>query len=311
MFYCPFRFLLAAGLILLSITTTATEAGEAALRKHVAQLTSGKGYRNYKDTLALNRTAAYIYNEFSAVTKETYTQDFTVKGTRYRNVYASFGPVNAPRIIIGAHYDVCGDQPGADDNASGVAALLELARMFAETDKSKWEMRVDLVAYSLEEPPYFGTQDMGSSVHATALFNNKTPVVGMVSLEMIGYFDDESGSQQYPLGIMKLFYGSRGDYITVVRKWGCGRFARLFTRKFRHAGGVETKVFKGPKWIKGVDFSDHRNYWKYDWPALMVTDGAFYRNKNYHTADDKPETLDYLRMSSVVTKVYKAIVYIM
>ncbi|MBZ0100466.1 MAG: M28 family peptidase, partial [Taibaiella sp.] len=191
MFYCPFRFLLAAGLIHLSITTTATEAGEAALRRHVAQLTSGKGYRNYKDTLALNRTAAYIFNEFATVTKETYTQDFTARGARYRNVYASFGPANAPRIIIGAHYDVCGEQPGADDNASGIAALLELARMFAETDKSKWEMRVDLVAYCLEEPPYFGTQDMGSSVHATALFNNKTPVAGMVSLEMIGYFSDD------------------------------------------------------------------------------------------------------------------------
>ncbi len=310
MFYCPFRFLLAAGLLLIYITTTATEAGEAALRKHVIKLTTGQGHRNYKDTVALNRTAAYIHKEFSAVTKEAYMQGFTVNGVRYYNVYASFGPINAPRVIIGAHYDVQGEKPGADDNASGVAGLLELARMLAETDQSKWEMRVDLVAYSLEEPPCFGTQHMGSSVHATALFNNKTPVVGMVSLEMIGYYDDKKGSQDYPLGIMKLFYGSRGDYITVVRKTFDKRFSRLFTRKFKKGNGVDVKVFKGPRWIQGIDYSDHRNYWQYKWPALMITDGAFYRNKNYHTEDDKPETLDYLRMSSVVNRVYKAVVAI-
>ena len=305
--YLPLRFAMLVFMLLIQLYGYANEASEALLRKHVAQLTSGEGYRNYQDTMALNRAGEYIYKQFAELTKETYTQAFTVKGVRYYNVFASFGPANAPRIIIGAHYDVCGDRPGADDNASGVAGLLELARMFSETDKSKWEMRVDLVAYSLEEPPYFGSKDMGSSVHATALYNNKTPVVGMVCLEMIGYFDDRKHTQEYPLGIMKMFYGSRGDYITIVRKMGNGRFPRMFTRKFKHGDGVDTKVFKGPVWIKGVDFSDHRNYWKYKWPALMVTDGAFYRNKNYHTEHDKPETLDYLRMTSVVTKVYRAI----
>lgn len=308
MTYYTRSILLLCGLILLCIDVTATDANEAMLRKHVAVLTSGKGYRNYKDTNALNRAAAYIHKQLSEVTKEVYTQGFVVKGTHYSNVYASFGPPNAPRIIIGAHYDVQGEKPGADDNASGVAGLLELARMLAETDKSKWEMRIDLVAYSLEEPPYFGTENMGSSVHATALYNNRTPVVGMVCLEMIGYFNDTAGSQQYPMGIMKLFYGGKGDYITVVRKMGNGHFPRLFTRKFRKGrGGVCTKVFKGPEWITGVDFSDHRNYWRYKWPALMITDTSFYRNKNYHTENDTAETLDYLRMTSVIDKVYKAL----
>lgn len=286
-------------------------ASEARLRKHVYQLVDSTGYRNHQDTVALNKAAAYIHREFAKITKETYTQTFTVKENRYHNVYASFGDPNAPRIIIGAHYDVQGNKPGADDNASGVAGLLELARMLDAADKSKWDMRIDLVAYSLEEPPYFGTKHMGSSVHATALFNNKTPVVGMVCLEMIGYFDDERGSQDYPIGLMKLFYGSKGDYITVTRKMGNGRFPRLFTKGFKKAGGVRTKVFKGPRWVKGVDFSDHRNYWKYGWPALMITDTAFYRNKNYHTKDDTPETLDYFRMASVVNKVYSAITSLM
>jgi len=294
-------------LLLLRVNCYGTEASEAALRKHVDKLTEGPGYRTHADTVALNRAADYIFKEFSALTKETYTQAFTVKGKKYYNVYATFGPVNAPRVIIGAHYDVCGEQMGADDNASGVAGLLELARMFSETDVSKWEVRVDLVAYSLEEPPYFGSQDMGSSVHATALHTNNTPIVGMVCLEMIGYFDDHKRSQQYPLGILKLFYGGKGNYITVVRKFHNGKFARLFSRKFKHSGGVKAKVFKGPRWITGIDLSDHRNYWTFGWSALMITDSAFYRNKNYHTEDDKPETLDYFRMSSVVTKVYKAI----
>lgn len=304
----PLRFVIAACILCMAHQFCyGIEASEAALRKHVDKLTEGPGYRNHADTVALNRAAEYIYKQFTSMTKETYTQSFMVKGIKYYNVFATFGPVNAPRIVIGAHYDVCGEQMGADDNASGVAGLLELARMFSETDISKWEVRVDLVAYSLEEPPYFGTPDMGSSVHATSLFNNNTPVVGMVGLEMIGYFDDRKNSQEYPLGIMKLFYGSKGDYITVIRKMHNGKFARMFSRKFKHTGGVKAKVFKGPKWMKSLTLSDHRNYWRYKWPALMITDGAFYRNKNYHTPDDKPETLDYLRMSTVINKVYQAV----
>ena len=290
------------------------KASEARLRKHVEQLTEGEGYRNYRDLKALNRAADYIYKTFKKQTENVFIQAFKVDGKEYKNVYASFGPVNAPRIIIGAHYDVCGDQMGADDNASGVAGLLELARLFAEADKSKWEMRIDLVAYSLEEPPYFDTKHMGSSVHATALETNKTPVVGMISLEMIGFFDDEKGSQDYPLGILKLFYGGRGDYITVVRKSGSGKFARMFTKEFKKKGkrNVRTKVFKAPRWlVPSIGLSDHKNYWGFKWSALMITDTSFYRNKNYHEETDKPDTLDYFRMSAVVTNVFKAIQSIM
>lgn len=285
----------------------AAESNEAALRKHVLKLSQTKGYRNAKDTAMLNRAAQYIFEQLSAVTTEVYTQEFLVNGSVYQNIYASFGPVNAPRIIVGAHYDVCGAQAGADDNASGVAGLLELARLLAATDKSKWEMRVDLVAYSLEEPPHFGTENMGSSVHATTLHTNKVPVVGMICLEMIGYYDDTKNSQEYPIGLLKMFYGNRGDFITIVRKMGNGRFPREFTRKFKKGSGVETKVFKAFASITGVDLSDHRNYWQRGYSALMITDTAFYRNKNYHTEKDTPETLDYLRMSSVVDRLYHAI----
>lgn len=305
-----FSYIVMISLLLSFNANAINKASEAALRKHVEKITEGVQYRNYQNLKSLNKTADYIYKNLHEQTDNVFIQAFEVDGKEYKNVYASFGPVNAPRIIIGAHYDVCGDQMGADDNASGVAGLLELARLFAEADKSKWEMRVDLVAYSLEEPPYFNTKHMGSSVHATALETNKTPVVGMISLEMIGYFDDEKGSQDYPIGLLKLFYGSRGDYITVIRKSASGKFARVFTKEFKKKGkrSLRTKVFKAPLWlVSSIGFSDHRNYWKYKWSALMITDTSFYRNKNYHEETDKPDTLDYLRMSVVVTNVFKAI----
>lgn len=310
------RFLIVVLIMLIhtALCRADDKASEASLRKHVEAITKGESYRNYRNIKALDRTADYIYKVFHQQTENVFIQAFEVDGKEYKNVYASFGPVNAPRIIIGAHYDVCGDQMGADDNASGVAGLLELARLFAVADQSKWEMRIDLVAYSLEEPPYFDTKNMGSSVHATALETNKTPVVGMISLEMIGYYDDEKGSQDYPIGLMSLFYGSRGDYITVVRKTGSGKFARLFTREFKRKGrqNVRTKVFKAPLWlVPSIDLSDHKNYWKYKWSALMITDTSFYRNKNYHEDTDKPDTLDYFRMSAVVTNVFNAIQSIM
>lgn len=283
----------------------ATKANPELLKEHVLKLTSGPGFRNSQNLVGLNRTADYVHNAFKEYTSETYIQNFYVKGTTYKNVYASFGPVNAPRIIIGAHYDVCGEQKGADDNASGVAGLIELARLFSVTDTRKWKYRIDLVAYSLEEPPYFDTKDMGSSAHAAYLHSHEIEVVGMVCLEMIGYYDDRKKSQAYPVGLLKLKYGSRGDFITVVRKMNAGHFTREFTRHFRHKGGVTTKVFKGPQWLKGVSFSDHINYWKYKWDALMITNTAFYRNPNYHKDTDIPETLNYVRMGYVVTNVYK------
>ena len=122
----------------------------------------------------------------------------------------------------------------------------------------------------------------------------------MFCLEMIGYFDDTKGSQDYPLGILKLFYGRTGDYITLVNKMHKANFARKFSRKFKRSNMITTKKFTGPKGLEGVDFSDHLNYWKYGYSALMITDTAFYRNKNYHETTDTLETLDIFRMAKVV-----------
>ena len=141
----------------------------------------------------------------------------------------SFGTNNNKHVIVGAHYDVCGDQEGADDNASGVVGLLELARML---EGQSLNNQIDLVAYTLEEPPYFRTTYMGSYKHAKSLVDNKAIVRGMICLEMIGYFSDEKQSQTYPVEGMEELYGTTADYISIVSKTGSAKFVNSFTKFF-------------------------------------------------------------------------------
>lgn len=299
-------------LILLALCVPAcsygTGADAAALREHVVKLTSGPGYRHIYDTAALNKTAAYIEAKFKETGLTTYRQQYQVSGRTYYNIIASAGPADAPRIIVGAHYDVCEEQQGADDNASGVAGILELARLLSVRDTKDWKYRIDMVAYTLEEPPSFRTEQMGSAVHARSLHDSMIKVKGMISVEMIGYFDDAKNSQRYPLGIFKWFYGSRGNYITLVRKFNGDKFDRQLTRRFKRSHCIRTKVFKAPLWVPGIDFSDHLNYWAYGWAALMITDTSFYRNANYHQKTDTPETLNYQKMSQVVNSLHQSLI---
>jgi hypothetical protein len=237
------------------LTGFVAQASDSALiRLHLTEITKTEKFRNHLNTDQLDETAAYIFSVFDKYADTVYYQEYSANGRFYKNVIGSFGVMNARRIILGAHYDVCGDQEGADDNASGVVGLLELARLLNNT---KIKYRIDLVAYTLEEPPYFRTEFMGSYIHAKSLADINADVYGMVSLEMIGYFSDEKGSQSYPLGILSFFYGNKGDYITLIRKFGSGKFARIFTRKYKSSATIKTKKFKGPASLPGIDFSDH------------------------------------------------------
>jgi Zn-dependent M28 family amino/carboxypeptidase len=215
-----------------------------------------------------------------------------------------FGPKDKPLLVLGAHYDVCGEQPGADDNASGVSGLLEIARQLQGKQLNR---QIELVAYTLEEPPLFRRKSMVSYVHAESLKNRNATVEGMVSIEMIGYFSDQLKSQHYPLPILALKYGRTGDFITVVKKMNGGSFSRRFAVRFKKTGMVKTEIFSGPKALPGIDFSDHLNYWKFGFDAVMVTDTAFYRNKNYHESTDTIETLDIKRMAGVVDALVQSI----
>jgi hypothetical protein len=270
------------------------------VKSDLTKITKTGSYRYYLNKDALDSSAAYIYAELQKVCDTVYYQEFKAENRVYKNVIGSIGIDKAERLIIGAHYDVCGEQEGADDNASGVAGILELARLLS---KEKPGFRIDFVAYSLEEPPFYGTKEMGSYVHAKSLFDQQIEIKGMICLEMIGYFNDKPNSQDYPVGILSWFYGNKGDYITVVQKPNNGRFGLKVKELMIKQDLLPTKSFIGPKKLPGIDFSDHRNYWKFGYNAVMITNTAFYRNKNYHETTDTMETLDLNRICKVIDEV--------
>ncbi|OFY94715.1 MAG: hypothetical protein A3K10_17665 [Bacteroidetes bacterium RIFCSPLOWO2_12_FULL_31_6] len=277
------------------------------IKNDVLALCSTTLPRNAKNLSSLNEAAAYIADEWLKLGIAVDTQRYMVNGNEYKNLICSFGPKDSKRIIVGAHYDVCHEQAGADDNASGIAGILELARILKEQQPTL-TYRIDLVAYTLEEPPFFRTNNMGSAIHAKYLHDNHIPIKAMICLEMIGYFSEEKGSQDYPIGLLKLFYPNKGNYISVVSKFGNGSLTRKIKKGIRSSSEVEVTSINAPAKIQGIDFSDHLNYWKYDYEAVMITNTAFYRNKNYHEPTDLPETLDYIKMAEVIKGVYHAII---
>ena len=267
------------------------------LRKHVETLCSTPEFRNFRNIESLNIAADYISETFGFYTDRVEEQAYEVEGKTYKNIIASFGPEDGKRYVIGAHYDVCYEQSGADDNASGVAGLLELARIFSQSEP---ELRVDLVAYTLEEPPFFRSFEMGSARHAQYCSQNAIEIEAMICLEMIGYFSEEKKSQDYPVGAMKLIYPNKGNYIAVVGKLGEGALSRKVKRAIKKGSDINVRSVNAPVSVPGIDFSDHRSYWQRGYDAVMITNTAFYRNKNYHEATDTPETLDYEKMAEVV-----------
>ena len=274
------------------------------LATHVRRLSVELAPRDEGNVENLDRVAAYIKSEFSQTGASVSEQPYRVQGKVYRNVIAQFGPDSAERIIIGAHYDTAGPLPGADDNASGVAGLIELARLLGRQQPL---LRVELVAFTLEEPPYFRTTGMGSSVHAESLRKQNIRVRAMFSLEMIGYFSDAPNSQHFPATGVSAFYPSTGNFIGVVGRISDGLLVRRTKAAMRNASPLPVYSINAPSFIPGVDFSDQLNYWHAGYSGVMITDTAFYRNPNYHTAQDTAETLDYKRMAMVVEGVYAAV----
>jgi Zn-dependent M28 family amino/carboxypeptidase len=231
-------------------------------------------------------------------------QPYQVESRLYRNVIARFGPESAERVVVGAHYDAFGGLPGADDNASGVAGLIELAHLLGKT---QLPMRVELVAYALEEPPIFRGPSMGSVQHARWLKEQKIKVRAMLSLEMIGYFSDRHGSQKYPLPGLSLIYGKQGNFIVVAGRINDERLVRRVKRAMTAANDLPVHSINALAIIPGIDWSDHASYWQQGYKAALITDSSFYRNPHYHTAGDVAGTLDYPRLALVVQQVYSAV----
>jgi Zn-dependent M28 family amino/carboxypeptidase len=252
----------------------------------------------------MRRAAAWIADELRPAGAAVSEQEFPADGARYVNVIAAFGPATADVVVVGAHYDVAGEMPGADDNASGVAGLLELADVLEDATLS---CRVELVAFANEEAPYFATPGMGSEVYAGSLVEARRRVRGMVCLEMLGCFTDSPGSQKLPFGALRLFYPSTGNFIAVVGNLPGAGIVRRVKRAMREASELPVESINAPRLVPGVDLSDHSSFWRRGLPAVMITDTAFYRNPRYHTAQDTPDTLDYARMAEVVAGVRKAV----
>ncbi|WP_455205794.1 M28 family peptidase [Kaarinaea lacus] len=297
-----FVFVIIQPLAFSSIEPSKVNVNPEALKKHVVTLSEENPPRGGSDD-GLNVSADYIKKQFS-IYGEVQETLYTLDGNSYRNISIIFGDKANERIVVGAHYDSFLGLPGADDNASGVAGLIELAGLLSKTDLQR---TVELVAYTLEEPPYFRTEKMGSAIHARSLKENNVKVIVMMSLEMIGYFSDESSSQEYPLSIMKLFYPTTGNYIAVVSNFSNLGVVRTTKSAMKNVMKLPLRSLNAPGSVVGVDFSDHLNFWMHDYPALMITDTAFYRNKAYHTENDTWESLDYKRMSEVVKGVHSAV----
>jgi Zn-dependent M28 family amino/carboxypeptidase len=281
----------------LPAATPEEHATAAALRRHV--VATAKAPRNLWHLESLQRTAAYIDNELRQAGYDPRHQTYEVEGRHVANIEAERKGNRQPAriVVIGAHYDSVGDSPGANDNASGVAVMLELARAYAVQATAASTVR--FVAFVNEEPPYFMTPDMGSFRYAAEAAARGDDVVGMMSLETIGYYTEVPGSQRYPLpGRFRL--PDRGNFLAMVSNLGSVRALRAASKAFRSATRLPLLAAPAPAWIPGIAWSDHWSFWEHGYRAIMLTDTAPYRYPHYHLSTDTPERLDYEKMAQVV-----------
>jgi len=270
----------------------------ANLKRHVEQIAGEIGERNIIAYKELQRTAQYIEDTWKAQGYRVESQEYSVQMRKVRNLIVEIpgGSRKNEIVVIGAHYDTVDDCPGADDNTSGIAALLELSRLLKSSHPSR---TVRFVAFVNEEPPWFQTDDMGSWLYARRARELHENIVAAVSLETIGMYSDAEGSQQYPAGFGSL-YPSKGNFISFVGNVSSRSLVRQAVESFRKSTNFPSQGGAVPGVIPGVGWSDHWSFWQEGYPAIMVTDTALFRNPNYHRPTDKPDTLDYERMAAVV-----------
>jgi Zn-dependent M28 family amino/carboxypeptidase len=271
------------------------------LRADVVALAGDIGPRDVRQhPAALAEAARYVEAGLAAGTgRPVRRQTFRVQAGEVANLEVILPGASEPAaiVVVGAHYDTVASTPGADDNASGVAALLELGRRLKG---AKLPKTVRLVAFTNEEPPFFKTAQMGSVVYARAAAAAGDRVIAMLSLETLGYYDPRPGSQTYPPGL-GLLYPDRGDYVAFVGNTGSAALVKTAIDAFRGAVDFPAESIAAPAFVTGIDFSDHWSFWQAGFPqAVMVTDTAFMRNRHYHEPTDTPERLDYVRLARVV-----------
>ncbi len=251
------------------------------------------GPRNQEHPAALASAETWVIHELEAAGLTVTVQD--IDGVSHNLIAERTPPAGRDILIVGAHLDSCGDTPGADDNASGVAVLLELAR----NPGLGTENALRFVVYGNEEPPYFQTERMGSRVHARSVLASGEPVVGAWVLESVGVYSSEKGSQNWPAGL-GLFMPGTADFVMLVTNPSSSDLLQAGLRRFRAASTLPSIGASVPGAIQGVDWSDHAEYWRIGLPAVMVTDMPPFRNPHYHEPGDTPEKLDPARIAAVV-----------
>jgi Zn-dependent M28 family amino/carboxypeptidase len=266
------------------------------LYKHVERLSVTIGDRHLWKDFSLDQTADYIESVFENYGYPVERQMYSCYGKTVSNLIAEKKGKNEDIVIIGAHYDTVPGTPGADDNASAVAGLLELARLQKESSNKK---TLVFIAFVNEEPPCFGSPRMGSMVYAKKLKDRGIPVEVMISLEMIGYFSKEA-LQTYPLPGMSLLYPKTADYIAVVGNFHSSRYVSFFKKGIRKYSNINARSLRAPEFFGGINLSDHYSFWRHQYRAIMVTDTSFFRNGNYHQETDTIDTLDFGKMAEVV-----------
>jgi Zn-dependent M28 family amino/carboxypeptidase len=275
---------------------TGAEVSAERLERDVRELCGRFAPRDAAHPENLDRAADWIAGELESAGLEVSSQPYEIEGETYRNVIGvqRGSETDLPVLVVGAHYDAFGPYPGADDNASGVALMLELARTLPQSCA-----RADryFVAFSTEEPPHFRTDHMGSHFFVEALIARDVDVDLMLSLDMVGYFDAEPGSQRFPFAGLGLLYPDRGTFLAAVGDLGAGRAIKRVKQGMLAVGGMPVHSFRAPPSLAPVDLSDHLPFRRHGLPAVQITDTSFMRNPHYHEATDTPETLDYERMA--------------
>ena len=267
------------------------------LRHHVDMLAERIGERNVWHAEELAAAASYIRTTLEDLGYEVHTQSFESEGLTLQNLEVELPGDQAPQeiIVLGAHYDSVAGTPGANDNASGVAALLEIARLLAGKNYAR---TLRLVAFANEEPPFFYTEQMGSRVYAARSRQRGEHIKAMLALETIGYYTDQPASQQYPFPF-SFFYPNTGNFIGFVGNLSSRHLVQQAIGAFRAATAFPSEGLAAPGWMMGVHWSDHWSFWQAGYPAIMITDTALFRYQHYHAATDTPEKLDYASLARV------------
>jgi Zn-dependent M28 family amino/carboxypeptidase len=274
------------------------------LRGHVERLAAEIGERNVFMPAALQRAAGYIEEQWEQFGYTVERREYDVSGTRCANLIVERrgGARQDEILLIGAHYDSLYGSPGANDNASGVAALLEIGRMFRAVEP---QLTVRFVAFVNEEPPFFMTEQQGSAVFAKECRQRGDDIRLVAALETIGCYSQLSGSQRYPL-LFRYFFPDRGNFIGIVSDFSSRAVLRRLAKAFRARSNFPLETVSTFRFVPGVSWSDHRSFWREGYRAVMVTDTAFYRYRHYHAATDTPDKLAYPEFAQVTLGLFEA-----